>query len=99
MVEWGDLQVIKDVIIPLGAKSIEARGKAASLVINHNGKCEIFYFIIVCTYTDVHFLTLHNMLLINNWCWFRGHRRVKKCTNAMHSDQSVVLKQILPNQT
>ena len=29
----GDLQVIKDVIIPLGTKVLKARGEAASLVI------------------------------------------------------------------
>ena len=34
MVKWGHLQVIKDVIIPLGAKHLEARGKATSLNIN-----------------------------------------------------------------
>ena len=36
MVEWGHLQVIKDVIIPLGAKALEARGEAASTIQRHN---------------------------------------------------------------
>ena len=33
VVEWGHLQVIKDVIIPLGEKPLEARGETSSIII------------------------------------------------------------------